>query len=150
MKTKYLKNVIACTFLAGITLISCSKKSSDNASTTSISGSWVTNVWGGSNDTAKMNISGSTGTLTYLNTGAMTTGFSVNDVIFTNITSAGSGTYTANAIYRYNAGGGSGNSTVGHTTATLSLENSNTVLFAHYATDASSGITPPDYYWTKQ
>ena len=79
----------------------------------------------------------------------MTTGFSANDAIFSNITSTGSGTYTANAIYRYNGGGG-GNSTVGHTTAILDLQNNNTVLYAHYATDASSGITPPDYYWTKQ
>ncbi len=149
MKTKYAKHAITYTILIGMALISCSKKSSDTAATGSISGNWVTSVWGGANDTAKMNISGSTGTLTYLNAGAMTTGFSANDAIFSNITSTGSGTYTANAIYRYNAGGG-GNSTVGHTTAILVLQNNNTVLYAHYATDASSGITPPDYYWTKQ
>jgi len=150
MKTKYVRNAIICSLLFGMVLLSCSKKSSGSSdNTSSASGNWMTTVWGGANDTAKISISGSTGTLTYLSSGALSTRFSVNDVILTNIASSGNGTYTADAIYRYTATSGA-NSTVGHTTAVLTLQNSNTVFFAHYAKDASTGLTPPDYYWTKQ
>jgi hypothetical protein len=127
---------------------SCSK-SSAKTNTASINGSWVTSVWGGPNDTAMINISTSagTGTMTYLNPGAITaTAFSVNEVIFTGITLSGNGTYSALGEYRY----GTGSQTVGHANAILTLQNNNTTLYVHYAEDPSSGITPPDYYWQKQ
>jgi len=128
---------------------SCSKSSSKPNTTASINGSWVTSVWGGANDTAIISISTSagTGTMTYLNQSAITaTAFSVNEVIFSNIASTGSGTYSAIGEYRY----GTGSQTVGHANAILTLQNNNTTLYVHYAEDPSSGITPPDYYWQKQ
>jgi hypothetical protein len=85
--------------------------------------------------------------MTYLNTGAITaTSFSVNEVIFSNITSTVNGTYAASGEYRY----GVGSQTVGHANAILTLQNNSTTLYVHYAEDPTSGITPPDYYWQKQ
>jgi hypothetical protein len=85
--------------------------------------------------------------MTYLNPSAITaTNFSVNEVIFSNITSIGNGTYSALGEYRY----GVGSQTVGHANATMTLQNNNTTLYVHYAEDPTSGITPPDYYWQKQ
>jgi hypothetical protein len=127
---------------------SCSKSSSKPNTGASINGSWVTSVWGGANDTAIISISTSAGTgiMTYLNASAITaTNFSVNDVIFSNITSAGNGSYAAVGEYRY----GMGSQTVGHANATLTLQNNNATLYVHYAEDPNSNITPPDYYWQK-
>jgi hypothetical protein len=85
--------------------------------------------------------------MTYLNAGAITaTNFSVNEVIFSNITSSGNGTYSALGEYRY----GTGSQTVGHANATMTLQNNSTTLYVHYAKDPASGITPPNYYWQKQ
>jgi len=139
----YLKScllILACALM----VISCSK--SKTTTSASINGSWVTASWGGANDTAIILIStaAGTGTMTHLSPGAIAaTAFSVNEVIFSNISSSSNGTYTALGEYRY----GIGSQTIGHATATMALQNNNSVLYVHYAKDPASGITPPDYYW---
>ena len=156
MKVKFLPQAIAgCLFFLMI-FCSCKKSDSNNNTNTGnnlagLTGSWQTTVWGGANDTARMNIiSSGTGTLTYLNAGAMTTMFSVNDVIYSNIVSTGTNTYSATAHYRYTATGGTPNGTTATTTTTFALQNSGTTLYVHPAADAGTGVTPPEYYWYKQ
>ena len=149
MKTIYLRSIILSPLLCIIIFCSCKKSSSGSSGDdlSGLSGNWQTTVWGGPNDTARSLISNSgTGTLTYLSSGAMTTNFSVNEVIFTGITSTGTGVYSCTGSYRYTLGG---NSMLGSTKAIINLQNNNSVFFVHYAEDASTGITPPDYYWYK-
>jgi hypothetical protein len=133
------------------TLGHCKKSdSSTPGNLTSINGTWQTTVWGGSSDTANVTISSSTATglMSFISTDAATvTNFSVGDSIFSNIKATGGTTFSMRGMYRYK----DNNSVwqVGHANGTLTLENSTTLL-AHYSTDASTGITPPDYYWSKQ
>ena len=150
MKTNYFRLAMMLPVFFAILFCSCKKGSSGNINNNlaTLSGNWQTTVWGGANDTARSAITASgTGTLTYLNAGAMTSGFSVNDVIFSSITSTGSGTYSCTGSYRYAA---SGVSTLGTTKATITLQSNNQVMYVHYSEDASTGITPPDYYWNRQ
>jgi hypothetical protein len=128
----------------------CKKSDGSSGSLASINGNWQTTVWGGSNDTADIAISSSaaTGTMTYITPAAgVTTNFSAGDVIFGTIKPTSSTTYTMTGTYKYKDG--SGTWQVGHASGTLTLQNSTTLL-AHYSTDASTGITPPDYYWSKE
>jgi hypothetical protein len=116
----------------------------------SVNGTWQTTVWGGSSDTAAVTISSSTATglMSFISSGAAAlTNFSVGDSIFSNIMATGTTTFSMRGMYRFK----DNNSVwqVGHANGTLTLENSSTLL-AHYSTDAGTGITPPDYYWTKQ
>ena len=150
MKTNYFRSAMILPFFCMILFCSCKKGSSGNqgGNLATLSGNWQATVWGGANDTARATISASgTGTLTYLNAGAKTTNFSVNDVIFSAITSLGNGTYSCLGAYRYTV---AGNSMLESTKATITLQNNNQVMYVHYAEDASTGITPPDYYWNRQ
>ncbi len=150
MKKNYFGSAIMLAVFCMLLFCGCKKSNSGNqgGNLSTLSGNWQTTVWGGANDTARVVISASgTGTLTYLNTGAAATNFSVNDVIFSTITSTGNGTYSCTGAYRYTV---SGNSMLGSTSATITLQNNNQVMYVHYAADASTGITPPDYYWNRQ
>ncbi|HVM87273.1 MAG TPA: hypothetical protein VMT76_03730 [Puia sp.] len=145
MRTVFCSTVVLLLFFS---FNACKKSSSTTTNNlSSINGSWQTTVWGGSNDTAIVNISASSanGTITYLSSGAKSaSSFSTGDVIFTNISSTGNSTFSLVGIYRY----GSNNSQMGHANGTLTLQNSTTLL-VHYSADPNTGITPPDYYWYK-
>ncbi len=154
MKSRFLSCFVVSGFILLIIFSSCKKSNSNNSNSgnglSALSGSWQTTVWGGPNDTARITIStAGTGTFTYLNAGALTTKFAVNDVVYSNITASSTNTCNCKATYRY-TGTSSFNSQVGTTTDTLTLQSGGTILYAHSAQDASTGITPPDYYWTKQ
>ncbi len=145
MKTKtFFRSILPAILI--MAFISC-KKSDTAKQTGTIEGTWKTSAWGQtSGDIMEFIVSsgGNTGTITQLGTPSY--GFSVGDVIYTSITTTGTGTYSSTGAYRY----GPNNSLIGHATATFTLQNNNTVLYAHYAQDAGTGITPPDYYYQKQ
>ena len=150
MKANYFRSTMILPFFCMILFFGCKKGSSGSqgGNLSTLTGNWQTTVWGGANDTARATISASgTGTLIYLNAGAKTTGFSVNDVIFSAITSSGNGVYSCIGSYRYTV---SGNSMLESTKATITLQSNNQVIYVHYSEDVSTGITPPDYYWNRQ
>jgi hypothetical protein len=147
MKTKTLisRSFIALVILA--TVFSCKKSSDQKNSSGTITGTWETTIWGGVNGNVMVfviNSGGTTGNITQL--GIQPSGFSVGDVLYTSIASTGSGTYSSTGSYHW----GTNNSVVGHASAILTLQNNNTVLYVHYAQDAATGITPPDYYYQRQ
>lgn len=154
MKTKHFFQSTLVLVLFVIVFGSCKKSSSEpDNGLSALNGTWQTTVWGGANDTARAAISSSSaaGTLSYLGASAKADSkFSVSDVIYSDIEANGDGTFTCTGTYRYTGTSGSANSLVSTTQATLTLQNGNTTLFAHYTKDAVSGITPPDYYWYKQ
>ena len=130
-----------------IMVFSCKKSDTAKQSVTTIAGTWETTSWGqqsGNIMVFVINTGGTTGNITQL--GIQPSGFSVGDVLYTSITSTGSGTYSSTGSYHF----GTNNSVVGHASAILTLQNNNTVLYAHYAQDAATGITPPDYYYQRQ
>jgi hypothetical protein len=145
MKTKTLfKSIFAAMLI--MAFISC-KKSDTAKQAGTIAGTWGTTIWGGSNGDIMnfvINSAGTTGNITQL--GTPTFGFSVGDVIYASIAATGTGTYSSTGTYHYGPNGQS----MGQASATLTLQNNNTVLYVHYAQDASTGITPPDYYYQKQ
>ena len=146
MKIKKLISIYFVFMACFVLLTACTKSSATK--TTTINGNWLTPTWGAAGDTAIINISttAGTGTIISLNSrAASATGFSLNEVIFSTITAASNGTYTAVGEFRY----GAGNQTVGHANCTMALQSNNTVLYVHYSQDPNSGITPPDYYWQK-
>lgn len=128
-------------------IFSCKKSKNPVNNSGGLIATWETTAWGQtSGDIMKfvINSGGTTGNITQL--GTPTYGFSVGDVIYSSITSVSTGTYSSTGTYRY----GPNNQSVGQASAILTLQNSNTVLYVHYALDASTGITPPDYYYQKQ
>lgn len=145
MKTKtFFKSILAAILI--MAFISC-KKSDTKTQAGTIAGTWETTAWGQQSGNIMkfvINSGGTMGNITEL--GTQPYGFSVGDVIYTSIASTGTGTYSSIGTYRY----GTNNSLIGHTSATLTLQNNNTVLYAHYTQDAGTGITPPDYYYQKQ
>ena len=129
-----------------IMVFSCKKSDTVKQSGT-LAGTWETTNWGGANGDIMafaINSGLTAGNITQL--GAQTFGFTVGDVLYTNITSTGTGTYSTTGTYRYGPNGQS----VGHASATLTLQNNNTVLYAHYAQDPGTGFTPPDYSYQRQ
>ncbi len=145
MKTKtFFKSILAAILI--MAFISC-KKSDTKTQTGTIAGTWKTTVWGGQSGNIMefvINSSGTTGNITQL--GIQPSGFSVGDVLYASIASSGSGTYNSTGSYHW----GTNNSVVGHASCVLTLQSNNTVLYVHYAQDAATGITPPDYYYQKQ
>lgn len=144
MKTKILFKTILAAILI-MAFISCKK--SDTAKPATLSGTWSTNNWGGITGnicTWTVGTNASAGIVSKL--GSQTFNFSIGDQIYSNITAAGTGTYNAMGKYTY----GAGNTNVGHAQATMTLQNNNTQLYVHYAQDAATGITPPDYSYTRQ
>ncbi len=145
MKTKtFFKSIVAAILI--MAFISC-KKSDTKTQAGTITGTWQTTAWGQTSGNILefvINSSGTTGNITKL--GSQPYAFSVGDVIYASIATTGTGTYSSIGTYRY----GTNNSVVGHASATLTLQNNNTVLYVHYAQDAGTGITPPDYYYEKQ
>ena len=120
------------------------KKSDTKTQAGTISGTWQTTAWGQESGNIMgfvINPSGTIGNITQL--GTQPYGFSVGDVIYTSITSTGTGTYSSTGSYHW----GTNNSVVGHASCVLTLQSNNTVLYVHYAQDAATGITPPDYYY---
>lgn len=147
MKTKtFLKTILGALLL--MAFISCKKSETAKQSSGSIAGTWQTTIWGGTNGDVMnfiINSGGTTGNITQL--GTPTFGFSVGDVLYTSIANGGTtGSYTSTGTYHYGPNG----QLIGHAAAVLTLQNNNTVLYAHYATDPATGITPPDYYYQKQ
>ena len=136
-------------FLAIIILLSaCSKKDSTNNTVSStLSGTWMNSAWGGTaNNTIKFSFSSDGGAGIVSQLGSSPWGFSVGDALYSNVTSTGNGTYSGNGKYTY----GTNNTSSSYAPVTLMLQNNGSTLFAHYAQDASTGITPPDYYYQKQ
>ncbi len=144
-KTLILRSCIALLIVA--TVLSCKKSSDQKNNSGALIATWGTTVWGGTNGDIMnfvINSGGNAGNITQL--GTPTFGFSVGDVIYASIAVTGTGTYSSTGTYRYGPNGQS----IGHASATLTLQNNNTVLYVHYAQDAGTGITPPDYYYQKQ
>ena len=145
-----ISSLIAFVFITGF--VACKKDSGSTGdnSLASLNGSWKTTVWGGTNDTAIVNIKSSeaTGALTYLSDGAISDSyFSIGDEIFANIKATDTNTFSMLGTYRYFPPNGT-QSMVGHTTGTITLQSSNTI-YVQYTKDESTGIQPPDYYWVK-
>ena len=146
MKTKtFLTSILAAILL--MAFISCKKSDAAKQSSGTIAGTWETTSWGGQSGNIMkfvINTGGTTGNISEL--GIQPSGFSVGDVLYASISSTGSGTYSSTGSYHW----GTNNSVVGHASCIITLQNNNTVLYVHYAQDAATGITPPDYYYQKQ
>ena len=147
MKTKTLISRTCIALVIVATALSCKKSDNRISNSGTLAGTWETTVWGGTSGDIMafaINSGGTAGNITKLGTPAF--GFTVGDVIYTSIASTGTGTYSSTGTYRY----GPNNSLIGHTSATLTLQDNNTILYAHYVQDAATGITPPDYFYQKQ
>ncbi len=132
-----------------LAIITSCKKNNANTSTNPLSalhGNWKFNTWCGVPDNPIfVNISESSQNGIVDSIGMGSCNYSKGEIIFSNITATtNSGVFSCNAIFKY----GSGNTNIAQTTATLTLQNSNQIMWVHY--QPASGIQPPDFYYTKQ
>jgi hypothetical protein len=129
-----------------IIIVSCSKSGS-GSTTPALDGIWQTTVVAGTNDTINVKIYSGTGVISSISAiAADSTRFALHDTLFSNIAATvAAGIYSATGTYKY----GPGDSSVGHTSATLTLLNA-TEMLVHFGTDPLTSISPADDYYNKQ
>ena len=148
MKTKILfKSILAALLI--MVFISCKKSDTAKQSGT-LNGTWSTYNWSGVNGnvcTWVVSSDATTGTITQL--GSQKANFSVGDLLFTNIRSAGTSSYSAIGKYTY----GVNNAQSSTRPCTLNLSNNNTTLVADYppiTSGVNAGFVEIIYIFQKQ